>query len=69
MHIYAYSLYGLSVSQPLPYNQIKFDKNVSSEDILNTPDDSDINYFGEVDLKYSDGMKQKTKNLPFCPLT
>ena len=35
--------------------------------ILNTPDDSDIGYFLEVDLKYPDNIKQKTKYFPFCP--
>ena len=37
------------------------------EEILNTPDDSDIGYFLEVDLKYPDIIKEKTKNFPFCP--
>ena len=38
-------LYGHSGSQPLPCDEIKFDKNMKLEDILNTPDDSDIGYF------------------------
>ena len=29
------------MSQPLLYDEIKFDKNVKLEDILKTPDDSD----------------------------
>ena len=37
------------------------------QDILNTPDESDIGYFVEVDLKYSDKIKEKTKKIPFCP--
>ena len=49
----------------LPYDEIKFDNNVKLEDILNTPDDSDIGYFIEVDLKYSDNIKEKTKLFPF----
>ena len=32
--------------QLLPYDDFKFDKNVKLEDILNTPDDSDIKIFG-----------------------
>ena len=52
----------------LPYDEIKFDKNVILEDILNTPDDSDLGYFIEVDLKYSDYMKEKTKHFPFAPV-
>ena len=45
----ANNLYGHSMSQLLPYDEIKFDTNVKLEDILNTPDDSDIGYFLEVD--------------------
>ena len=63
----ANNLYGHSMSEPLPYDEIKFDKNIELEDILNTPDDSDVGYFIEVDLKYPDNIKQKTKNFPFAP--
>ena len=41
------------MSQRLPYDEIKFHKNFKLTDILNTPDDSDIGYFIEVDLKIS----------------
>ena len=63
----ANNLYGHSMSQPLPYDEIKFDRNVKLEDILNTSDDSDIGYFLEVDLKHPDNIKKKTKHSPFCP--
>ena len=63
----ANNLYGHSISQMLPYDEIKFDKNVELEDILNTNDDSDIVYFVEVYLSYPDKIKQKTKNIPFAP--
>ena len=33
----AHNLYGHSMSEPLPYDEIKFDKNGNLEDILNTP--------------------------------
>ena len=56
------------MSEPLPYDEIKFDNNVKLEDILNTPDDSDIGYFIEVDLKYSDNIKEKTKHFPLAPV-
>ena len=55
------------MSQMLPHDKIKFDKNVKLEDLLNTPDDSDIGYFIEVDLTYHDNIKEKTKNFPFAP--
>ena len=61
-------LYGHSMSQSLTYNEIKFDKNVRLEDILSTPDNSDIGYFIEVDLKYPDKMKEKTEHFPFAPV-
>ena len=39
----------------------------SLEEILYTPDDSDFSYFVEVDLKYPNIIKEKTRNFPFCP--
>ena len=37
------------------------------EEILNTPDDLDIGYFVEVDLRYPNHIKEEeTKNFPFC---
>ena len=64
----ANSLYGLAISEPLPFDEIKFDNIVKVEDIIKTPDDSDIGYFIEVDLKYPDNIKEKTKHFPFAPL-
>ena len=55
------------MSQSLPYDEVKFDKNVKLEDILKTPDDSDIRYFVEVDSKFPINIKEKTKNFPFTP--
>ena len=60
------NLYGHSVSESLHYDEIKFDKNVELEDILNAPDDSKIGFFTEVDLKYPDNIKEKTKDFPFA---
>ena len=37
------------------------------DEILKTPDDVDMGYFVEVDLKYPNDTKEKTKNFPFCP--
>ena len=66
LYVDATDLYGHSMSEPLPYDEIKFDKNVKLEDILKTPDDSDIGYFIKVDLKYPDNIKQKTKYFAFA---
>ena len=63
----ANNLCGHSMSEPLPYDENKLDNNVKLEDVLNFPDDNDIGYFVEVDLKYPDNKRQKTKYFPFCP--
>ena len=69
----ATKLYGHPMSQMLPYDEIEMwlghpDLFMSSlEKILNAPDDSDIGYFIEVDLKYLENIKEKTKNFPICP--
>ena len=66
-------LYGNSMSQMLLYDEVEMwhgdpDKYWNwLEEILNTPDDADIGYFLEVDLKYPGNIKEKTKNFPFCP--
>ena len=60
-----FNLYGHSMSQLFTYDEIKFDRNVPLEDILNTLDDSDIDYFIEVDLKNPNNIKEKQK-FPFC---
>ena len=69
----ATNLYGHSMSQFLPYDEIEMwhghpDLLTNGlEEILNTPDDNEIGYLLEVDLKYPDNIKEKTKNFPFCP--
>ena len=56
------------MSQPLPFDEIKFDDNDKLEDISNTPDDSNIRYFIEVDLTYPKNIKEKTKKFPSAPV-
>ena len=68
LYIDANNLYGHSMSQYLPYDEIKFDNNLTLEDIINTPDDRDIGYFIELDLTYPDNIKEKTKYFPFAPV-
>ena len=67
LYIDANNLYGYAMSQSLPYQDLKFDPSTDIETILSTPDDSEIGYFVEVDLKYPDEIKDKTKNFLFCP--
>ena len=68
LYVHCFNLYGYSMSQSLPYDDIKFDtENVCLEEILNTPDDSDIDYFLEVDIEYPHNIRDKTRHFPFCP--
>ena len=73
LYMEATNLYGHSMSQMLPYDEIEMwhchpDLYMNwLEEILNTPDDNEIGSFIEVDLKYPDVIKEKTKNFPFCP--
>ena len=73
LYMDATSLYKHSMSQIIPYDEIEMWHGHSDlymnwlEKFFNTPDDSDIGYFVEVDLEYPDNMKEKTKNFPFCP--
>ena len=53
LYIDANNLYGLAMSQYLPYDDIKFDNKITLEEILNTEDDSEIGYFIECDLEIS----------------
>ena len=68
----ATNLYGYLMSQTIPYDEIEMwhgnpDKYWNWLDgILNTPDDAVIGYFVEVDIKYPDNIKEKTKNFPIC---
>ena len=68
VYVDANNLYGFGMSQPLPYDNIKFETdNVCLEEILNTPDVNDIGYFLEVDLEYPYNIRQKTMHFPFAP--
>ena len=73
LYIDATNLYGHSMSQFLPYDEIEMWHGHPDnywkwlDEILNTPHDADIGYFLEVDLKYPDNIKQKTNYFPFCP--
>ena len=62
----ANNLYGWFMSEYLTYDEIEFDRNVKLEKTLKTTDNSDIGYFIEVDSKYLDNIKEKTKHFPFA---
>ena len=69
----ATNLDGHSMSQSLPFDEIEMwhghpDLYMNkSEEIINTPVDSDVRYFVEVHLRYPDNIKENTKTFPFCP--
>ena len=65
LYFNANNLYGQSISQQLPYDDNNIDGNVKLEDNLVTPVDSDIGVLLEVDLKYPDERKDKTKSFSF----
>ena len=73
IYIDATNLYGHSMSQMLPYDEIEMwhghpDLYMNKQEkILNTVDDSDIGYFTEVNSNYPDNLEKKTKNFPFAP--
>ena len=52
--------YGYSMSQPLPFDEIKIEKNICLKETLRTPEDNEIEYFLEVDLRYPYNIGQKT---------
>ena len=70
LYMDATKLYGHSMIQPLPNVEIEmwpdFYMN-NLEAFSNTLEDSDTGYFVEVDLKYPDIIKEKTKDFPLCP--
>ena len=67
IYIDANNLCGHSMSQPLPYAVIKFERNVCLKAILNTPDDNASGCFLAVDLSYACNIRQTTKLFLFCP--
>ena len=65
LYIDATNLIGHSISQPLPYDEIKMWHDHPNlymnklEKILITSDGSEIGYFLEVDLRYPDNIEEK----------
>ena len=78
----ANNLYGLAMTEPLPYKDIKFETNLNSATlqtlpetcpetflttILETPDDSETGYFVEADLEFPQELHDKFKQFPPAP--
>ena len=66
------NLYGISMIEPLSHDEIEMwhgdlDLHMNKlEEILNNPDENCIGCFLEVDLRYPDVIREKTKNFLFC---
>ena len=61
--------YGWAMSQALPYKDLKFDNDIKLEDILNTPDDSDVGYIVKCDFKFPEHLHDQFREFPPCPET
>ena len=60
-------LYGLRLSQYLPYAGYEFINTVTKGHILKTPVDFDICCAVDVELKNHDNLENITRGFPFCP--
>ena len=69
MYLDANNLYGWSMVQALPYKDIKFNKEITIDEILQTEDDAETGYTVEVDLSFPQEIHERLKQLPPCPET
>ncbi|XP_032458071.1 uncharacterized protein LOC100117886 [Nasonia vitripennis] len=60
------NLYGWAMVQPLPVGKFKWIEYETNPNFFNTPPDSDIGYFAEVDLEYPEEIHDDHRDLPFC---
>ena len=61
------SLYGWSMSGYLPYEEFKWLENVDEFDVNPINEKSEIGYFLEVDLEYSDELHELHNGYPLAP--
>ena len=72
IYLDANNLYGVSMSQPLPYEGFKWNNNkFTVEQIMNNPailnEDGNNGYMLEVDLEYPEGLHDEHNDLPLAP--
>ena len=53
--------------QHLPYSDIKIINNILFDDVVHTPDESDIGYMVEVDLSFPNETHELLKQCVPCP--
>jgi hypothetical protein len=68
MYLDLVNMYGWAMSQNLPISDIEWDKDVTLDQILSTPDDSEIGWFVEADISYPRELHEQHKDLPFLPV-
>ena len=61
------NLYGWSMSEYLPYEEFEWLKNVDKFDVNLIDEKSEIGYFLEVDLEYSDELHELHNDYPSAP--
>ena len=64
-YLYANNLYGWAMSQPMPTRNFRWLD--YSEKLLDTPPDSSIGYFLEVDLEYPASLHTEHNDYPLAP--
>jgi hypothetical protein len=67
LYVDANNLYGLAICQHLPYSDIKSTNDILIDDVLNTPDDSDIGYMVELDLSFPKEIHELLTQFVPCP--
>ncbi|KAM7358527.1 uncharacterized protein ACRADG_003468 isoform 2-T2 [Cochliomyia hominivorax] len=66
IHLEANNLNGWAMSQSLPESGFEWVKDVENFSLDSIPDDSDVGYILEVDLKYPSELHDRDNDLPFC---
>ncbi len=66
LYLDANNLYGHSMSEPLPYGDLKLDTKITLEEVLETVDDADVGYTVEVDITFPSKIHELLKQ--YIPL-
>ena len=61
------NLYGWTMSEYLPYEEFEWLKNVDQFDVMSIDKKSDVGYFLEVDLEYTNKVHELHNNYPLAP--
>jgi hypothetical protein len=67
IYLDANNLYGWAMSQPLPYDEVKINTEITIDEVLKTSDDSKNGYVVECDLHFPKHIHEKLKQYPPAP--